>query len=82
MENHFITRKEFEELVSRDEFLEFSEYAGEYYGTLKKEVYKNYFKGKNVIIEIDSQEQDRSESSKKFSRYFSFRHPLKNYYIG
>ena len=52
---HFITRKEFEELVSRDEFLEFAEYAGEYYGTLKKEVYKNYFEGKNVIIEIDSQ---------------------------
>ena len=52
---HFITRTEFEELVSRDEFLEFAEYAGEYYGTLKKEVYKNYFEGKNVIIEIDSQ---------------------------
>lgn len=52
---HFITRKEFEELVSRDKFLEFAEYAGEYYGTLKKEVYKNYFEGKNVIIEIDSQ---------------------------
>lgn len=52
---HFTTRKEFEEMVSNDEFLEFAEYAGEYYGTLKKEVYKNYFKGKNVIIEIDSQ---------------------------
>ena len=42
-------------MINKNEFLEFAEYAGEYYGTLKKDVYKNYFKGKNVIIEIDSQ---------------------------
>ena len=52
---HFKKREEFEDLINKNEFLEFAEYAGEYYGTLKKEVYKNYFEGKNVIIEIDSQ---------------------------
>lgn len=67
---HFITRKEFEELVSRDEFLEFSEYAGEYYGTLKKEVYKNYFKGKNVIIEIDSQGARQIRKQQKIQSVF------------
>ena len=52
---YFKKREEFEDLINKNEFLEFAEYAGEYYGTLKKDVYKNYFKGKNVIIEIDSQ---------------------------
>ena len=52
---HFKKREEFEDLINKNEFLEFAEYAGEYYGTLKKEVYKNYFEEKNVIIEIDSQ---------------------------
>lgn len=67
---HFITRKEFEELVSRDEFLEFAEYAGEYYGTLKKEVYKNYFEGKNVIIEIDSQGARQIRKQQKIQSVF------------
>ena len=52
---YFKKREEFEDLINKNEFLEFAEYAGECYGTLKKDVYKNYFKGKNVIIEIDSQ---------------------------
>ena len=52
---HFKKREEFEDLINKNEFLEFAEYAGEYYGTLKNDVYKNFFKGKNVIIEIDSQ---------------------------
>lgn len=67
---HFTTRKEFEELVSNDEFLEFAEYAGEYYGTLKKEVYKNYFKGKNVIIEIDSQGARQIRKQQKIQSVF------------
>ena len=67
---HFTTRKEFEEMVSNDEFLEFAEYAGEYYGTLKKEVYKNYFKGKNVIIEIDSQGARQIRKQQKIQSVF------------
>lgn len=62
---HFKKREEFEDLINKNEFLEFAEYAGEYYGTLKNDVYKNFFKGKNVIIEIDSRGQDRLENSKK-----------------
>ncbi len=33
---HFKKREEFEDLINKNEFLEFAEYAGEYYGTLKK----------------------------------------------
>ena len=43
---HFKKREEFEDLINKNEFLEFAEYAGEYYGTLKNDVYKNFFKGK------------------------------------
>lgn len=67
---YFKKREEFEDLINKNEFLEFAEYAGEYYGTLKKDVYKNYFKGKNVIIEIDSQGARQIRENKKFSRYF------------
>lgn len=67
---HFTTQKKFEELVSNDEFLEFAEYAGEYYGTLQKEVYKNYFKGKNVIIEIDSQGARQIRKQQKIQSVF------------
>ena len=33
---YFKKREEFEDLINKNEFLEFAEYAGEYYGTLKK----------------------------------------------
>lgn len=34
----FITREEFEKLISTNAFIEYNEYAGNYYGTLKSEV--------------------------------------------
>ena len=67
---HFKKREEFEDLINKNEFLEFAEYAGEYYGTLKKEVYKNYFKGKNVIIEIDSQGARQIRKQQKIQSVF------------
>lgn len=67
---YFKKRKEFEDLINKNEFLEFAEYAGEYYGTLKKDVYKNYFKGKNVIIEIDSQGARQIREKQKIQSVF------------
>ena len=67
---YFKKREEFEDLINKNEFLEFAEYAGEYYGTLKKEVYKNYFKGKNVIIEIDSQGARQIREKQKIQSVF------------
>ena len=43
---------------------------GKYYGTLKKDVYKNYFKGKNVIIEIDSQGARQIREKQKIQSVF------------
>lgn len=67
---HFKKREEFEDLINKNEFLEFIEYAGEYYGTLKKDVYKSYFKGKNVIIEIDSQGARQIRQKQKIQSVF------------
>lgn len=67
---YFKKREEFEDLINKNEFLEFAEYAGEYYGTLKKDVYKNYFKGKNVIIEIDSQGARQIREKQKIQSVF------------
>lgn len=67
---YFKKREEFEDLINKNEFLEFAEYAGEYYGTLKKDIYKNYFKGKNVIIEIDSQGARQIREKQKIQSVF------------
>ena len=37
---------------------------------LKKDVYKNYFKGKNVIIEIDSQGARQIREKQKIQSVF------------
>src|SRR5579864_1836552 len=45
---HFLTRPEFEARVARGEFLEWAEYAGERYGTLKSEVDRVLAAGRHV----------------------------------
>lgn len=50
---YFKTKEEFKRLIEEDAFLEWAEYSGNYYGTLKQPVIENLEKGKNVILEID-----------------------------
>ena len=52
-EYHFLTREEFEKRIQNDEFLEYTSYNNNYYGTLKSELVDNLKKGKNVILEIE-----------------------------
>lgn len=49
----FKTKEEFERLIDEGAFLEWAQYNGNYYGTLKEPVLKNLNDGKNVILEID-----------------------------
>lgn len=49
----FKTKEEFERLIEDGAFLEWAQYNGNYYGTLKAPVLKNLNEGKNVILEID-----------------------------
>lgn len=52
---HFISREDFDKKVANDEFLEYAEYCGNCYGTLKSEVDSRLDKGINVILEIEVQ---------------------------
>ncbi len=51
----FKTRDEFEDMIVKDEFLEYAEYVGNYYGTPKAFVDRKLEEGKNVLLEIEIQ---------------------------
>ena len=50
---HFIDREDFEQKIREGELLEYTEYCGNYYGTLKKESLAVLDGGKNLILEIE-----------------------------
>lgn len=50
---YFKTKEEFEKLIAKDEFLEWAEYSGNYYGTLKAPVLEHIENGRDVLLEID-----------------------------
>ena len=51
----FISREEFEKNIKEDKFLEYAQFAENYYGTKKKYVQQKMEDGYNVILEIDTQ---------------------------
>ena len=51
----FKTREEFEDMIGKDEFLEYAEYVGNYYGTPRAFVDRKLNEGKNVLLEIEIQ---------------------------
>lgn len=51
----FVTREQFEKSIRKKDFLEYAEYAGNYYGTPKSWVEKQREEGKDVILEIEVQ---------------------------
>lgn len=51
----FINENEFIEKINNDEFLEYACVYGNYYGTPKKEVFKQLEDGNDIILEIDIQ---------------------------
>lgn len=52
---HFLSREAFERKVRAGEFLEWAEYSGELYGTLKAEVDKVLMSGRHVVLDIEIQ---------------------------
>ncbi|MCP6757540.1 MAG: guanylate kinase [Fischerella sp. CENA71] len=50
---YFISRSKFEQLVADGEFLEWAEFAGNYYGTLREPVLNQICSGKLVLLEIE-----------------------------
>lgn len=52
---HFLAREEFERRVAAGEFLEWAEYGGNLYGTLRREVEKGLGRGQHVVLDIEVQ---------------------------
>ncbi|MBN1689757.1 MAG: guanylate kinase [Dehalococcoidia bacterium] len=52
---HFLTKRDFQEMIVRDELLEYAEVYGNFYGVPKKEVRQALEKGQDVIIKVDVQ---------------------------
>ncbi len=53
VEYYFISREEFERRIAAGEVLEYTQYCGNYYGTLRSEVQNLTESGINVILEIE-----------------------------
>ncbi len=54
-EYHFTTREEFERMVTADEFLEWAEVFGNYYGTARSALDHARAEGKDLLLDIDVQ---------------------------
>lgn len=52
---HFITVETFREWIAQDEFLEYAEYVGHFYGTPKKFVEAALDAGQDIILDIEIQ---------------------------
>ena len=52
---HFLSKPEFEKHIAEGNFLEWAEYSGNFYGTLKSEIVAAYEAEKDVILEIEVQ---------------------------
>lgn len=50
---YFTNRSQFEQMVAQGEFLEWAEFAGNYYGTPKKAVAEQILAGNSVLLEIE-----------------------------
>ena len=50
---HFLSKPEFENHIQQGSFLEWAEYGGNFYGTLKSEITASYESGKDTILEIE-----------------------------
>jgi len=55
LEYYFLTHERFRDMISNDEFLEYAEYVGEFYGTPDKPIRDNLDSGKTIILDIEVQ---------------------------
>nr|MCR5625560.1 guanylate kinase [Lachnospiraceae bacterium] len=51
----FKTKEDFEDMIAKDELIEYASYVGNYYGTPKSYVMDKLASGENVILEIEMQ---------------------------
>ena len=52
---HFVTREEFERMIGENEFLEYAQFVGNYYGTSLKVIRDHQQCGEDVLLDIEVQ---------------------------
>jgi len=55
LDYYYVTRDDFTRMIENDEFLEWAEVHGNYYGTRKSDVEKVLVEGHDILLEIDVQ---------------------------
>ena len=60
----FVEQKDFEKLISKNEFLEYAKVFRNYYGSSRNNVFKKLDQGKNVIFDIDWQGTEKIKQKK------------------
>ncbi len=50
---YFVSRSQFEQMIGKDELLEWAEFADNYYGTPRQPVEEQIAQGKSVLLEIE-----------------------------
>ena len=60
----FVDKKEFQELIKNNCFIEYATVFNNLYGTMKEPVIKNLSKGKNVLFDIDWQGAEQIKKKK------------------
>ena len=68
----FTSEEEFKNLINNEDFLEYAEVFGNYYGSSKSQVFKNLDKGENVIFDIDWQGTEQIEKQKLNYKLITF----------
>lgn len=70
---HFLTRDSFQQKIQNDDFLEWAEVHGNFYGTLKSEALTYIEKGQDVIMDIDVQgaEQVRACTDERIRKSYA-----------
>lgn len=69
---YFISREEFEEHIAKNDMVEYNEYCGNYYGTIKSKLIKLLKENEVVILEIDVNGASRIVKSFDCVRVFLF----------
>ena len=69
---HFVDNDKFENLIKKDEFLEYAKVFNHFYGTTKTPVINNLKNGKNVIFDIDWQGAEQIKNKKLEYKLLTF----------
>jgi guanylate kinase len=69
---HFVDNDKFENLIKKDEFLEYAKVFNHFYGTTKTPVINNLKNGKNVIFDIDWQGAEQIKNKKQEYKLITF----------